>query len=43
MPLKLFAITLVISTAFSSSKIMVNPSEILDNQISNVKIGDQAP
>lgn len=43
MPLKLFAITLVISTAFSSSKIMVKPSEILDNQISNVKIGDQAP
>ena len=43
MPLKLFTITLVISTAFSSSKIMVKPSEILDNQISNVKIGDQAP
>tara|TARA_B100001057_G_scaffold193443_1_gene194315 strand:- start:70 stop:621 length:552 start_codon:yes stop_codon:yes gene_type:complete len=43
MPLKLFAITLIISNAFSSSKIMVKPSEILDNQISNVKIGDQAP
>lgn len=43
MPLKLFAITLFISTAFSSSEIMVKPSEIVDNQLSNVKIGDQAP
>ena len=43
LPSKLFAITLIISTAFSSSEIMVKPSEILDNQLSNVKIGDQAP
>jgi len=43
LPLKLFAITLIISTAFSSSEIMVKPSIILDNQLSNVKIGDQAP
>ena len=43
MTLKLFAITLFISTAFSSSEIMVKPSEIVDNQLSNVKIGDQAP
>ena len=43
MPLKLFAITLFTSTAFSSSEIMVKPSEIVDNQLSNVKIGDQAP
>lgn len=43
LPLKLFAITLIISTAFSSSEIIVKPSEIWDNQLSNVKIGDQAP
>jgi len=43
LPLKLLAITLIISTAFSSSEIMVKPSTILDNQLSNVKIGDQAP
>lgn len=43
LPSKLFAITLIISTAFSSSEIMVKPSEILDSQLSNVKIGDQAP
>ena len=43
LPSKLFAITLIISTAFSSSEIIVKPSEIWDNQLSNVKIGDQAP
>jgi hypothetical protein len=43
LPLKLLAITLIISTAFSPSEIMVKPSIILDNQLSNVKIGDQAP
>ena len=43
LPLKLLAVTLIISTAFSSSEIMVKPSAILDNQLSNVKIGDQAP